>query len=91
MTLREVDTVSDDTDSYTIPCENEGYYYHTMRLSARNCMFSTEDVEYRVYFRVQAFDNSLHARIKYIYNLNRPSEFTYELANDYFSGDEYQL
>lgn len=31
----------------------------------------------------------MHAKIKYIYNINAPSEFTYELKNDFFSGDEF--
>lgn len=31
----------------------------------------------------------MHAQIKYIYNINSPSEFTYDTDNDLFSGDEF--
>lgn len=33
----------------------------------------------------------MHAQIKYIYNINSPSEFTFDTENDFFSGDEFSM
>ena len=89
-TLKEVDTFADNSDEgASIDCTKTGYFYNTMRVKASNCFFETNYIDYKVYYYVRDWDESMHAKIKYIYNINSPSEFTYDIKNDFFSGDEF--
>ena len=61
-TLKEVDTFVDNSDSgIQIDCSKTGYFYTTMRVEATNCLFQTTNIEYRVYYYVRKWDESMHA------------------------------
>ena len=89
ITLLEVDTIEDNSVDSEIDCGTTGYFYKTMKVKAVNCYFQTTYIEYKVYYYVRNWDERMHAQIKYIYNINSPSEFTYDTDNDFFSGDEF--
>jgi hypothetical protein len=61
-------------------------------MTATNCFFNEVEIIYKVHFEITHFHGPAMAKIKYIYNINAPSEFTNEYTDrNMFSGDEFNL
>jgi hypothetical protein len=72
-----------------VPCDDNGSFDVVLNLKATDCQFENTYVQYKVFYRVESWREGMHAKLKYIYNVNKPSEFTYDRSLDTFSGDEF--
>ena len=48
-------------------------------------------MKYRVYYEIKDIEKDAFVKVKFIYNINEPSEWTSELDDNFISGDEFNL
>lgn len=78
--MTEKDKLADDRNSYKIGCRQTGDFemspWLDIELESMGCYRSNTKVYYRIYYEVREIDSISFAQIRYIYNINSPSEFT---------------
>lgn len=64
----------------------------TLNIDGKDCLGKTVTVSYKVWYTIEDLDKVSYAQIRYIYNINSPSEFTIDGKRDsIFGGDEFNL
>jgi len=86
----------DDTNSYKIGCRETGDFemnpWMDITLESKGCYRSSTTVSYRIYYEIHEIDKVSFAQLRYIYNINSPSEFTIDGKTDnVLGGDEFNL
>lgn len=88
--IKEHDALGDDRASSRITC-SEMQYYFEFDVPSRDCFLRNNPVKYRVYYEIKDIERDAFVQVKYIYNINQPSEWTSEAENNFNSGDEFNL
>ena len=77
--LTEKDAIKDDKNSFKIGCRDTGDFemnpWMDITLESVGCYWSSETVSYRIYYEIHEIDKVSFAQLRYIYNINSPSEF----------------
>ena len=94
--VTEKDTVLDDKGVFKIGCRNTGDYEATpwvdVELEAINCLAETRTVTYKIAYEVRDIEHVSFAHLRYMYNVNSPSEFTIDgMTDSLLGGDEFNI
>jgi hypothetical protein len=89
--LNEIDTLIDnDKTVKTIDCGKLGNQVAEFSFGV-SCTSSISSVKYQIHYTIEEFEAPM-VQLKYLYNINAPSEWTSDIAlTSYFSGDELNL
>jgi hypothetical protein len=89
--IKELDVLGDDRASARDSCTVQNSYFE-FDLPSRDCFLDNNPVKYRIYFEVKDIEKEAFVQVKFIYNINQPSEWTTDADPDNWnSGDEFNL
>jgi hypothetical protein len=88
--LKELDLLGDDRASSRVTCSPSSYFFE-FEIPSRNCYLENNPVKYRVYYEIKDIEKDAFVEVKFIYNINQPSEWTSDSENNFVSGDEFNL
>ena len=94
--LTERDKIADDRNSYKIGCRSTGDFemspWIDIELESKGCYRQDFKVYYRIHYEIRDIEMISFAQIRYIYNINSPSELTLDGKRDeLLGGDEFNL
>lgn len=88
--IKEHDKLGDDRASSRITCSEMSYYFE-FEMNSYNCWFINTPIKYRIYFDIKEIERDAYVQVKFLYNINQPSEWTSEVDDDFISGDEFNI
>ena len=77
MFIKEIDLLGDDRSSSRVTCSDSEYFFE-LEINSRNCRMENNPVKYRVYYEIKDIEKDSFVQVKFLYNINQPSEWTSE-------------